>query len=236
MVTAPFDGQIESVAVKVGDSVKAGDVLARLRSIGIKRELNRLLADRFEAEKQADAARAAKNWAQAKMAEARQRQLDEKIAHRRDLIEQATIRARIDGVVVSGDLERRQGAAVTKGSEMFVVAQVRTLQAELSVPEDQIADLLSAMGRGEVRGRLATTSHVDRKIPFIVRRVDPMAVEADGATVFKVRGEMVGTDEGDLTWMRPSMSGVARIPLERRRYVWIWTRRLGNWLRLKLWV
>ena len=32
------------------------------------------------------------------------------------------------------------------------------------------------------------------------------------------------------------MTGQARIDVDRRRYAEIWTRRLVNWLRMKLWI
>jgi len=35
--------------------------------------------------------------------------------------------------------------------------------------------------------------------------------------------------------MRPGMEGVAKISIDRRHLVWIWTRRLVNWVRMKLW-
>jgi hypothetical protein len=32
------------------------------------------------------------------------------------------------------------------------------------------------------------------------------------------------------------MEGVAKIDLGRRSYAWIWTRRIVNWVRMKLWL
>jgi hypothetical protein len=31
------------------------------------------------------------------------------------------------------------------------------------------------------------------------------------------------------------MEGVAKVSVDRRRYAWIWTHDLFDWLRLKLW-
>jgi len=235
VAAAPFDGLIESVDVEVADPVEAGDVLARMRSTDLSRELNRLEAERFEADSQARAARAAGNWSQVRIAEAQGRQLDAKVLRCREMIETAAVRARMAGTVVRIEVEHREGAAVSKGQPLVEVARIDTLRAELSVPADQVAELAAAMAAGELRGELATTSYVDRKIPFLVRRIEPEAVEADGERVFKVRAELVRTAGDDLGWMRPRMAGVARITLDRRRYVWIWTRRLSNWLRLRLW-
>jgi hypothetical protein len=32
------------------------------------------------------------------------------------------------------------------------------------------------------------------------------------------------------------MQGVAKIDADRRSYLWIWTRRLSNWVRMQLWL
>jgi hypothetical protein len=42
--------------------------------------------------------------------------------------------------------------------------------------------------------------------------------------------------EDALEGMMPKLKGVAKIRIDRRRYAWIWTRRLVNWLRMKLWI
>ena len=30
-------------------------------------------------------------------------------------------------------------------------------------------------------------------------------------------------------------AGVAKVDIEKRRYAWIWTRQLVNWVRMRLW-
>jgi len=37
-------------------------------------------------------------------------------------------------------------------------------------------------------------------------------------------------------WMRPGMEGVAKVSIGERPYIWIWTRKVVNWLRMKLWL
>lgn len=232
VLPAPFGGEIEDVLVEVGDRVAAGQVLARLQTLPLRRGLSAAEAELFEHEKQADAARADKQWAQAQVAAAKARQLRERIGLLRDRIDRASIKARVAGTVVRGDLARFVGASVEKGQVLFEVAPIESLRAELSVPEDQIADLLAARQRGEVRGTLAAASYPDRRIEIVIDRVHPLAEEEDGQTVFRVRATLARTDD----WMRPGMEGVAHVSLERRRLAWIWTRRLVNWLRLRLWL
>jgi len=231
VLLAPFDGQIASVNVIVGDKVSAGDVLATLRTVGLKRKRNAARAEQFEYRKQADAARAQKRWAEAQMASAKARQLAERIELLDDQIARAEIKALIAGTVVVGDMERFVGASVEKGQVLFEVSPIRSLRAELAVPEDQIADLLAATRAGEVRGALAAESYPQRRVDFVVERIRPLGDEADDEVVFRVRARLSETP----SWMRPGMEGLARIGLGRRRVAWLWSRRLVNRLRLWFW-
>ena len=113
------------------------------------------------------------------------------------------------------------------GEVLFEVVQVEDLRAELSVPEDQIADVKERM-----EGELATAMHPGRRVRFVVERINPVAEVSGGRNVFKVRVRLVGRQD----WMLPRMEGSARIRVGRRSYGWLWTRRLVNWVRMKLWV
>ena len=42
-------------------------------------------------------------------------------------------------------------------------------------------------------------------------------------------------DDGSEAW-RPGMAGEARVNVEHRRLIWIWTHRVVDWLQLKLWM
>jgi len=241
VVVAPFDGQIQEVLVKVGQKVRPGQVLAKLRTVELRRELNRLRAELFEYRKRTDAARGQKKWTEAEMAEVRCRQLRERIALQQERLAKAEVKALIAGTVVKGELERYVGATVEKGQELFRVAPIESLRAELSVPADHLADLMAALRQarergGEVRGVLAASSYVRRKIPFVVESVHPVAVEEDGRGVFKVRAALAGRLGRDFHWLRPGMEGVAHISMGRRRYAWMWTRPLVKRLRIWLWL
>ena len=59
-----------------------------------------------------------------------------------------------------------------------------------------------------------------------------MAVIENQRNVFKVRVRLLSS----YPWMRPGMEGVAKISVGKRRYAWIWTRKMVNWIRMKLWL
>lgn len=239
IVPSPYDGQVESVSARLGDTVKAGDVLASLKTLPLQRQLDQSRAELFEHRKHADAARSDKKWAEAQMAMARVRQLQEQISLLAEQITEATVTARIDGTVIRGDLARFVGSSVKKGQVLFEIAPLDSLRAEVLVPEDQVADLLAAMRAGEVRTTLAAESYPDRPIDAVIERVLPLAEKVDGEVVFRVRARLEAKAQGEIggrEWMRPGMEGTAHVPLGRRKLAWIWSRRLINRVRLWLWM
>jgi multidrug efflux pump subunit AcrA (membrane-fusion protein) len=231
VLPAPLAGEIESVSARVGDRVQPGQELARLKTLPLQRTLSSAQAELFENEKQADSARADKKWAEAQMAGAKTAQLREQIQLLREQIDKASIKALIAGTVVTGDLDRLVGSSVEKGQVLFEVAPIELLRAELSVPEDQVADLLAARKAGAVGGALSAESFPDRRINFVVERIDPLGQQAEGKVVFKVRARLATTQD----WMRPGMAGLARVDLGPRKLAWIWSRRMVNWVRLWMW-
>jgi hypothetical protein len=58
-----------------------------------------------------------------------------------------------------------------------------------------------------------------------------MAEVVKQENVFKVRVRLLDV----YPWMRPGMEGVAKIDIDKRPYAWIWTRKIVNWVRMKLW-
>ncbi len=81
-------------------------------------------------------------------------------------------------------------------------------------------------------GRLAALGHAGRHFDFVVERITPVAMPAEGKNVFPVRVKLLETS----AWMSPGMTGVAEIYIDKRPYAYIWTRRLVNWVRMKLWL
>jgi len=234
VVPAPFDGYLADVSVEPGQAVHAGQELARLSTEDLRLERASLQAERAVYQQQAHAAMAEALQDERKRAEARIARLQaERISARIELLDyrirQAKLVAPIDGKVkVKGDdLKRQIDMKIATGDVLFEVVPVDDLRAELSVPEDQIADVQERM-----EGELATAMHPGRRVRFVVERINPVAEVSGDRNVFKVRVRLLGRHD----WMLPGMEGSARVRIGRRSYGWLWTRRLVNWLRMKLWV
>jgi multidrug efflux pump subunit AcrA (membrane-fusion protein) len=228
VVPAPFDGFIKDVAVEVDDTVEGGEtVLAFLDTAELRLQLAQAAADKAAYLKQAAAAMRDGETAQAQIAQANADKADAQARLLKYRIGQAGLTSPITGTVVKGDLKKQVGLPVQTGDVLFEVAPLESLRAELMVPEDRIFDV--EVGQ---EGYLATFSYPSKHIEFEVERINPVAEVVNQRNVFKVRVRLVKPPD----WMRPGMEGVAKIHAGRRPFIWIWTRKVVNWIRMKLWI
>jgi biotin carboxyl carrier protein len=228
VVCASFDGYIKAVNVEIGDEVKGNETtLAELDTAELRLQLAAAKAERAGYLKQVAAAMRDGETAHAQIAQANSDKVQAQIDLLNYLIEHGKIISPISGTVVKGDLKRQIGAPVKTGDILFEVTPLESLRAELLVPEDQIFDIVV-----DQEGYLATVSYPGERIKFVVERINPVAEVVNNRNVFKVRVRLLETR----SWMRPGMEGVAKISIGERRYVWIWTRRIVNWLRMQLWL
>ncbi len=223
---APFDGFVAQAMVRAGDTVKAGQPMARLEDRDLRLERARWTAELEQAQRkvqqalaQADRGTMGVMAAQAHQAEAQLALVDEKLAR-------AQIEAPFDGVVVSGDLSQLIGTPVELGKTLFEVAPLEGYRVVLQVDDRDIARV--AVGQ---RGELVLSSLPDRVLPFTVSTVTPVASQHDGRNVFRVEAQVHGVPAR----LRPGMEGIGKVVVGERSLLWIWTHGFVDWLRLTLW-
>jgi multidrug resistance efflux pump len=239
-LVAPFEGKLESVLVKPDDTVKTGQELAKLETKDLEDKLTKAQSDLAGSIVDANSALGKVHQDPSKMADyqiaqAQQEKAKAEIAWLEQMIRDASIRSPIDGKVVSDtDWTRQFRPFVKVGDVIFEIAPLNKMRAMIDVPEDQIAEVV--VGN---KGELATVGYPEKKIHFKVDRIYPVAAQADQTNVFKVE---VALDQADLQkyggfrWISPGVKGMARIHLGTRPYCQLWTQKLINWVRMKLWV
>jgi hypothetical protein len=137
------------------------------------------------------------------------------------------IKAPFDGLIISGDLSQALGAPVERGDILFEVAPLFDYRVMLKMDERDVADI-----RPGQTGMLALSARPDEPMPIEVVRVTPISTSEDGLNYFTV--ETVLTDPGEEP-LRPGMEGVAKVEIDERRLIWIWTRKIILWFRLFIW-
>jgi len=225
-ISAPFEGRIESIAVRPGDVVTAGMPLVRMdvreTMLQLRERRNELARARMEA----DEARGTGKVAEARMLDARVRAAEADVELLEARIDRAVIRAPFDGVVTQGNLEDRVGEMVNPGRPLLRLARTDTLEAIVLVPERGIPRVEPGQ-----EGRLVLTARPSEPIDFIVRRITPAAEVVEQRNAYRVSVELESRPE----WLRPGMEGQARIFGGRSNLATIYGRPLVDALRMRVW-
>ena len=138
----------------------------------------------------------------------------------------ATLVAPFPGLIVKGDLSQALGTPVTRGQVLYEVAPTEEYRVVLKVDDRDIG--LVSLGQ---QGQLKLSGIPDREVNITIDRLTPVSATEGGRNYFRV--EAVMGSHSDL--MRPGMQGIAKIEISREKLVWIWTRRMVNWLQLFVW-
>ncbi len=225
-VIAAFDGYVQGEFVRAGDLVEAGTILAQMDTRDLELEQARRLAERQELALEHSRALGIGQRAESAILMQRMAQVDAQLALLEEQIARAAIRAPFDGIVVRGDLSQQVGASLRRGDELFVIAPLDSYRVILGVDEGQIADV--EVGQ---QGRLVLSALPDSALDLRVERMTPVAEAREGRTVFRVEAAL----DAPTLRLRPGMEGVAKVDVDERLLVWIWTRGLIDWIKIALW-
>lgn len=109
---------------------------------------------------------------------------------------------------------------------MYKVSPLDHYRVLLDVDESDVAELSVGM-----KGELTLSAAAEDSFEIVVDKITPVSEAGDGANYFQVEASLVETPQ----FLRPGMQGVSKIEIGERRLLWVWTHKLVDWLRLKLW-
>lgn len=211
-VAAPFDGTLKESLVEPGEIVTSGHLLATMDERELRWELAGLDAEYGAAKKKRDTALANREAITAQLAGLEMEQIDTRVQTLRHRTANLQIQCPIDGVVVSGDLKRTEGAPLTIGQPLFEIAPLNQMIAELEIPQDEIAHVQTG---APVELRFEAFS--GRTWSGVIERIHPRAEVRDRRTVFVAEVRLDNPDE----LLRPGMSGRAKVSSPARSLGWI---------------
>lgn len=225
-IAAPVDGFLLSAAVRPGENVKAGQVLATLDDREPMLEAERAGAERAQIERQYSDALARDDAGQiiASRARLEQVQAQHELALRR--LDRLRMVAPFDGVLIGGDLASVIGTPVKRGQELMVVAPTAGWRVVAEVDEQDILRVQTGQ-----KAQILFAALAGRATEFSVTRIAPVAVQAEGRNVFEAEGRLEKAVDG----LRPGLRGVARIEAGKRAPAAVWWERGSNWLRRMWW-
>lgn len=223
-IAAPFNGVVKKVHARAGDIVKPGQLLVELDGREIQERLSDVEARLASASLQNTTELESSNYGQAAV-----KALDaESLAHERDLLkyrqENLKLFSPMHGVIVTGELERAEGAAVELGKPLLEMAPLETLVAELSVDETDVALVRDSMETSIKLNALPGHSFSEK-----ILKISPRSETRNGANIFVAEAEIANPDG----LLRPGMKGRAVIFADRRPLIWLLIRK--PWQMLQRW-
>lgn len=225
VLSVPVDSFIASVAVRPGEAVKAGQVLAVLDTRDLVLERDKWASEHAQLDKVYREALSRDDAAPIMAARAKlevARSQHELVSQQ---IDRATLRAPTDGVVLSGDLTQSIGVPVKRGQELMTLAPDAGLRIVAEVDEQDV----SLVREGQAVQALFAAMGTSDALRLEVSRIAPVATQADGRNVFDVEAATTNAAVG----LRPGMRGVVRIEAGREPLAGIWWSRAQHvWRRL----
>jgi biotin carboxyl carrier protein len=225
---APFDGYLRRVHVAVGDRVAQGAILVELDTADLSLEESMAGADLQRTERETQKAQGTRQLAEMQINYARQLQSAARLDLIRNQLTNAQIRAPYEGVVIEGDLKKNVGAPVRKGDLLLKFAKTEDAFIELEIDQSDVHEVQAGS-----KGEFALVGRPDQRFNFTIDRVDPVAVNREGRTVYLARAR---PDEGFEPAWRPGMGGSAKIEVGDRSLLWVMTHRTVRFLREFFWI
>ncbi len=225
-IVAPFNGFVLEADARAGDTVRAGQLLARLDDRDLVLERLKWVTERQRKVLEFEKAMGDRQRSEQKITATQIEQADAQIKLVDEQLSRARLTAPFDGLVISGDLTQSIGGSLQRGQEVFQIAPLDSYRVMLEVDESQIADI--AIGQA---GQLVVSSLPNDAFPLTVNKITPISKAHDGRNTFRVEARLTETPAA----LRPGMRGIAKIDVDRRRMVWIVARSFLDWMRLTAW-
>ncbi len=226
VVVAPFNGYIKEAHVRAGDLVKKHMLLCVLDDRDLRLQRLKWLSQRRQLRRQHQEVLAKHKWADVNIIKAQLDQTNAQLSLVESQLKRTRILAPFNGIVASGDLSQMLGGLVEKGDVLFELAPLDAYRVIVQVDERRIADVRTGQ-----QGSLVLSSLPNDHYDFLVEKITPISTAREGRNYFRVEAHLKSVSER----LRPGMEGVGKIYVDRRKLIFIWTRNLTEWLRLKAW-
>jgi multidrug resistance efflux pump len=227
-ISAPFDGIVENVYKQSGDFINKDETIAKfdIQELSLKElEVNSEIV-KYSAE--IEKARASMSLADMKISQAKKNQSTASLKKIEYYLSQAKLKSPFKGIIVDGDKEKVMGSPFSKGDIIFQIANPVGLYANIKVLEEYIDEIKV----GQIT-KINLISRPDEYFKVQIEKIVPLAnVDDKNGNVFTIKAKFLDDTK---EWMRPGMSGVAKVSIEDRTIFWILTHKISDYLHLNIW-
>lgn len=224
-IASPIDGILKEIAVRPGDEVSEGTLLARLDDEPLRWELSTAQADLESAGKKRDAALTSRNSGDLRLAQLEQERQRVTIASLEKQLQDLELRSPVDGVIVQGNIDEHNGMPVTRGNTLFEIAPLDRMRLEVHLSTADLANI-------EVGQQVTLRVDADRWSHWTatITRIAPRAKVVDSEVVFVATAEIENSNK----ILRPGMDGKVRISAGTKSIGWLVFSQPYEWLISKL--
>ena len=222
---APFDGQIVTGHAEAGDKVDKDEVLAEMDGRTIRWELSGVAAEREQSLRTREMELSERNIPQTILAELEYDRLiseEEILEHKRENLQ---IKSPIEGIVLSGSLERAEAASIQTGQVLFEIGPIKPMRVEVAIPSNEIAQVTEGLN-----AKIWIDGQEDTPLEGEIIKLHPRSETRDAKNVFIAVLEFPNEDEK----LRPGMKGSVRIDGEKRSLGWSLFHKPINWVRSRV--
>ncbi|MEM6692641.1 MAG: efflux RND transporter periplasmic adaptor subunit [Planctomycetota bacterium] len=226
-VAAPTDAPLEWVSVRPGDTVEAGEKIARVDGQRLQFELASAKTELQHAEENFRNALIERDQFAKRLAGLEVKRLESRVDLLQYVSSQLTLRSPISGVVIAGDWKSSESVPLSKGETLFEIAPLERMLVEIQVAED---DLIFVSGKLPVEIRLDAKR--GERLVSSVGLIHPRAEMVDRQNIFIAEADLDNVSEE----LRPGMTGWAVIEGGKHPIAWVWFHKpytkLMSWLDL----
>jgi biotin carboxyl carrier protein len=238
-VAAEIVSRIEKVLVREGSVVKRGDPLIELdpRKIETELEVARKDVQRFEAEAERLRGAVPSDEAGAQVASLTAASTRENVRRLEQELESATLRAPIDGVVMTKDVEKRTGEVIQLGTPLLEIAALDSWDLKVDVNQKDVGRLEDRLLKGPINVSYilySQTAYTLNSKLTQARQISAAAEPREQEHVFVVTIEDVSIPANIQPSMRPGLTGRVWFELGKRPLGWLWSKRVWSWFQILL--
>ena len=239
-IRAQVAGQVQDVYVRTGDSVRVGQVLAVLRNPELEAESRALASEMSLANSDVRNGQDRSDFDKAASGVRERTRLSQESSVAERNIDLLKVRATIDGIIVTDDLDQKVGSYIQAGDDLGKIVNRSSMKARILVRDWELEDVKNGAA---VRVKVAPfpfrtyTGSVEKILPAaaldqpVTQTQDLERLGQKLTNYFAVEMEFPNADGS----LREGMTGTARIAGNRSPLAWQFCRATWRWAKSQIW-
>ncbi len=226
VITSPEEGFIKTASMKPGDLVEAGEELATLDDRNLKLEILKWTGKHLQVSKEYRKALAIHDLSKIGVLRSQLKQAEAQMEILQLKLQRTVITSPISAIIVSGDFTRELGAPVKRGQVLYKVSPLEEYNVVININESDISLINVGM-----TGELTLSAAAEKSFIINIIKITPVLTSENGINYFQVEARLQSKPD----FLRPGMQGIAKIGVGEYSILWVFTHKIVNWLRLKIW-